>query len=387
MWDDMVLGKNVYRKEGFNDTYRKALDKIPRDVIMTHWYYWTNADGKHTDIIKRVAESGRPFVVAPTSLGFCYDYADFDDTMELQAYMAGCGLKYGAFGLINTHWESQHGHFFEPHWPHLAVSAGFAWLGSKAEKADCFAESFSFNITGDTGNALMAYLEKMSMIVRFLKEHGIEHGKLRNDLYRRGPHLVWRFCSPLLSSGARRKLGEMIDSALETIEYISGDDHNFKKALFVPPYFFRDCLNIITEFDRAYMNYHQASLAEAENKSTQFENYLSNCYNSMDNVINATGNIRRQTLYMQKTFGHTPYDAYALEKHCKSLKSISRLIKQCVRQKLSLPYFEKLLYLPEGYFRSNIKQIEIQNTFHNPFSGISCKWLNISETAEESKKH
>ncbi|MEI6425154.1 MAG: family 20 glycosylhydrolase, partial [Lentisphaerota bacterium] len=194
MWDDMVLGKNIYRKEGFNDTYRQALDKIPDDVIMTHWYYWTNADGKHTDIIKRVTESGRPFVVAPSSLGQRSDYTAFDKTLELQAYIAECGFKYGAFGFINTHWESRKGHFFESLWPHLAVSSAFAWYGPEAGNTVFFAESFSFNLTGDTGNTLMKYLEKMSMIDSFLDNHGIGNGKLRYDLYCRGPHFLWRFC-------------------------------------------------------------------------------------------------------------------------------------------------------------------------------------------------
>ena len=377
MWDDMVLGKNIYRQEGFNDTYRKALDKIPNDVIMTHWYYWTNADGKHTDIIKRVTESGRPFVVAPSSLGQRSDYTAFDKTLELQAYIAECGFKYGAFGFINTHWESRKGHFFESLWPHLAVSSAFAWYGPEAGNTVFFAESFSFNLTGDTGNALMKYLEKMSMIDSFLDKHGIGNGRLRYDLYCRGPHFLWRFCSPLLSSVARSELSEMLDSALAIVENFSSDDPDFKKALFVPLCFFRECLNIIEEFDQAYTNYHQASLAESENKGKSFEKHLNNCYNSLDRVIDATDRMREQTLFMQKKLGHTPYDAYALKEHCKSLKSVSRLIKQCVLQKLSLPYFEKLLYLPEVYFISNMRQLEIQNTFHNPFAGRGSKWLNI----------
>lgn len=36
----MVLGKNAYREEGFKDEYRKALNRIPKDTIMTHWWYF-----------------------------------------------------------------------------------------------------------------------------------------------------------------------------------------------------------------------------------------------------------------------------------------------------------------------------------------------------------
>lgn len=376
MWDDMVLGKNVHRKEGFNEQYRQALNRIPRDVIMVHWYYWTNADGQHAPIMARVAQSGRPFVVAPAALGVQNDYADFSKTLELQAYMAGCGQQNGAFGLVNTHWESRCGHFFESHWPHLAVAAGFAWTGAKAATDRGFASAFSFNVTGGLDHELTEFLGAMSRVQSFLQAHKIESGRLRNDLYRRGPHFLWRYCSPLLSGEDRRELRTLLADAQEKLEKIPNRDGEIKKAFRVSRQFFQQCIEILDGFDTAYRNYHQASLAQAENRETDFSRFLHACYAALDSVGVVLGDVRKNTVAMQRRTGHTPYDSYALKAHRLALRRVPRLIKKCVKRDLSLPYFEKLLFLPNAYFQSNIEQLEIQNTFHSPFAGRGSEWLD-----------
>jgi hypothetical protein len=71
----------------------------------------------HGPIMKRVAEAGRAFVVAPAAQAFSYTCPQYAVAAENQSYMAACGLAHGAFGLVNTHWESRYGTAFEMTWP------------------------------------------------------------------------------------------------------------------------------------------------------------------------------------------------------------------------------------------------------------------------------
>lgn len=374
MWDDMVLGKNIHRKEGFNDDYRLALDRFPRDTIMTHWYYWTNADGKHAPIIERVAQSGRPFVVAPSSGAFGHDYGDIRKATDVQAYMAGCGLQKGAFGLVNTHWESRYGTSFEATWPLLSVSAGFSWRGG-GKPDDNFWRAFSFVSTGETDGAFADWLHAMADLENFAAERKVPATGFRSFLFLNGPQQLWRRVSPLLSPKDRLHMRGLLAKAGTHAKRIGDRDPGLKQSLRLPMSLFEECLNIIDAFDRAWAEYHRASKIERQpGAKSEFNKRIAGSVAQLKEAMASIARFRREVLVLEKKTGHTPYDAYALAELIKALQRVPPLMLAAARGKQGLPYFEKLLYLPDPYCESNLRQIQVQNTFHERYAGLP--WIN-----------
>jgi hypothetical protein len=368
MWDDMVMGKNVFRPEGFNDTYRQALHRIPKSVVMTHWYYWTDSDGKHGPILQRVAGSKRPFVVAPSAGAFGQDYGSLRRASENQSYMAECGLKNGAFGLVNTHWESRYGTAFLSSWPLLALAAGYAWSGGG--RADSrFLTGFSFALCGDTGS-LADYLETLDRIQDLLGQHGVGPAALRGLLFLDGPHMLWRRTTSGLTPAVRRELRSLIARAWKQHAALGTRDPLLKKALALGPALFEEGLAIIDAFDDTWGHYHRAAGLERKPGSrAAFKAALGKAGRALAGAKRSLAALRDRMLELEKKTGHTAYDAYALGEWIKAVDRIPDLIREAAEDGSGLPAFEKLLYLPRCYYESNLTQLRVQNTFHNWFPG------------------
>jgi hypothetical protein len=368
MWDDMVMGKNVYRSEGFNDTYRQALNQIPKSVIMTHWYYWTDSDGKHGPIMKRVADAKRPFVVAPSAGAFGQDFGSLRRASENQSYMAACGLEKGAFGLVNTHWESRYGTAFLSSWPLLALAAGYAWSGGGKQDAR-FLDAFSFALCGDTGT-LSDFLESMDRIQDLLGKHGVGPAALRGLLFLDGPHMLWRRTTSVLTPAVRKELRGLIAAAWKQHASLGNRDPLLKNALALGPALFEKCLAIIDAFDETWGHYHRAALLERKPGSrAAFKAELGKAIRALAGATRSMAILRGVMLQLEKKTGHTAYDAYALGEWIKAVNRIPGLIREAAEDGSGMPAFEKLLYLPRCYYESNLTQLRVQNTFHNWFPG------------------
>ncbi len=382
IWDDMVLGKNVYRKEGFNDAYREALDRIPRDVIMTHWYYWDNADGMHTPIMTRVSESGRPFVVAPASQSFTFTYPVLTSAADNQNHMAECGLKSGAFGYINTHWESRYGSAFESSWPCLGMGLGYAWHGSMRMETALL--RMSFTMTGDSDNALGQLLLTLADLTRFIEEdRQLGHCAFRSVLFLEGPHQLWRRLSPNMSQSDWLRARDLLAQAWRQHAKLGGRDPELVAALRMPIDLYELGLNIVEAFDHAWEAYHEASLIERDaSQHARFHRLLSDAIGHVSEAASLTRQLQRTFIKLEAT-GHTPYDSYALGRWVNELNGVCDLILDAAHDKNGLPYFEKLLYLPDAYHVSNLRQLQVQNTFHSRYKGQ--KWMHLkSETPTTS---
>lgn len=368
MWDDMVLGKNIYRPEGFNDTYLKALNRFPRDVIMTHWYYWTNSDGKHQPIMKRVADAKRPFVVAPSSLTCGYDFGSLSRAADNQSYMARCGLKNGAFGLVNTQWENRYGCSFLAGWPLQAMAAGFAWSGGNPPDSR-FWNAFSFGLCGDQGE-LVRYLEMIDRIQDLLSGHGVGPAAVRGLLFLHGPQRLWRQTTTGLTPTVRRQLRTLLATARKHHAAIGNRDPKLKRALALGVTLFSEGLTIIDAFDKTWGHYHRASLLERKSGSrAACSASLKDAIKALSEARSAMLRLNRDILTLERTTGHTSYDSYAIGEWIKALDRIPRLIREVAQSGGGLPYFEKLLSLPSCYELSNLQQIRVQNTFHDWFAG------------------
>lgn len=373
MWDDMVMGKNVDRTEGFGKDYATALQRFPRDVIMVHWYYWTNADGKHAGILDRVRKSGRPVVMAPSSKTYQFDYGNLRAAAENQSHMAQCGLDCQALGYVCTHWESRYGSSFEAGWPLLALSAGFAWGGPVAVDAS-LRRRLSFAITGETDGALGRYLQTLGEIEDFLIVHRkVPATGFRSFIFLNGPDQLWRRLTGLLTSADRSHLRKLLAKAVAQQAGIGPRDPALKRALQLPTILFAEGLNIIDSFDRAWDAYHQAALVERRPRQAKvFRRYIKATVTELRAVTAALTRLRRKMQELEET-GHTPYDGHVLGQWIDSLRNLSQLVRTAAKSAGGLPYFEKLLYLPDAYYTSNLRQLQVQNGGYARYANLP--WL------------
>jgi hypothetical protein len=277
--------------------------------------------------------------------------------------MARCGLENGAFGLVNTHWESRYGTSFMATWPLLAMAAGFAWTqGSKPDAR--FLNALSFTLCGDTG-ALGAFLTTLDTVQDLLARHGVGPAALRGLLFLDGPQMLWRRTTNGLTPAARRDLRALLAAARKQHAALGNRDPLLKEALALGPALFEETLTIVDAFDNAWGHYHQASLLERHpGAKAAFSTALAGAVQALDEARRSIDTLRKVMLALERKTGHTPYDAYSLGEWSKAMTRIPRLIRDVARDGSGLPYFEKLLFLPRCYYESNLTQLRVQNTFH-----------------------
>lgn len=364
IWDDMVVGKNVDRKEGFQRFAPFALRAIPRKTILTHWYYWTNDDGKHEPIFRRVVRSGRPFAMAPSAQAGHWNSGHFQKAAENQAYLADLGTKHRAVGYICTHWEARLGSSFEASWPFLAMSAGYSWGGVVDWKQESLA--FSFALCGSRGSDLVAYLKTLQSVEELL--FGCLPGNsrgFREILIVRGPPVFWRTFSPRLNSQDRRAFRILMGRARDQHARLGKKDFLLKEALRLPLTLYQAGFGILENFDRAWASYHAAARMERRRRERDaFVRRVEETLGALRCARAQLADYREALLWLQTTTGHTPYDAYALRQQMRNMDVVARLVRAVVRDGNGLPYFEKLLHLPEVYRNSNLCQLRVQNNFN-----------------------
>ena len=366
-WDDMAVGKNVFRAEGFNEDAPKALAYIPEDTVMVHWWYWCNEGGRHAPILKRVAATGRRFVVAPSIVTFKHDYGSLNVAGNNQRYMARVGRQHGAFGYVCTHWESRYGNSFEACWPLMAMSAAQAWRGG-CRVDDAFLRALSFTVAGETTGALGEYLRRVSAVDELISARTGKRHPFRGDLWLNGPAYLWRMCSPLLDGDDRDAIRAHLKAASEHRAALGGRDPKLADALRFPLSLWGECLNVIDAMDHAWAEYHRAAAIERQPGSrAEFRLRIRNACARIRQGARAIRCFRQQVLRIERTTGHTGYDAHVLSEHAANLAGVAGLIRACARDDAGLPYIEKLLHLPDAYHVSNLRRLQVQNTFH-PFA-------------------
>lgn len=379
LWDDMVAGRNVYRADGFKDEAPKALAAIPQDAVLVHWWYWGPGPHNkpalkelHPAMIKRVAKTGRPFIVQPTSQNYRWTSVHLDTAKANQTYMAKVGKKYGAFGYACSHWESADGGSFEASWPTLATSAAQGWTGG-CEMNRAYLRALSFTICGDKTNGLGDYLAAVTKADNIFAKPYDRNAGMRRRLFQDGPYGMWRFKSPSLSPKDRTRIARHLKEAQGAYRRIGQRDPALKTALEVPLILLHEILEIFNAFDQAWGHYHRASLIEHRPRQSKiFSRHINQTIEQVRRIA-ASLRILESTYKAHEVTGHTPYDAYVLAEHRKVLlQHVIPLIRRLARNHDGLPYFEKVFYLPDTYRISNMKQFEFKDHFFQRFA--DCPW-------------
>ena len=363
MDDDMVLGKNIWRKDGFRGDAPKALACIPKDTVMTHWYY-QGPTKAHREALERVRRSGRPFVVMPNSYSAKCDFTHLPALTENLAYMARVGKKNGALGYACASWETHLGTSFESTWPPMAMSAEQAWCGGAAVDDDCL-RRLSFVLTGETDGALGKFMQALSNVEELLSGDGVKQtASFRKVLLEEGPYWLWRRRSPVLGSRERSRIRRLVSEAKQHYRRIGKRDVRLRTALRLPIVLFEQSLAILEAFDKAWAEYHRAAEIQRSSRSAgQFRTRIGRVVQHIRRAIAATGEFREALRRLEST-GQTPCDADALARHEAALSDVLKLLAQVIRRDMPLPYFERLFYLPDSYYVSNLHQLARQNFFH-----------------------
>jgi hypothetical protein len=370
-WDDMVMGKNIHRPEGFNEDYPKALALFPRSAIATHWYYWTDADGKHSPVLERVRKAGRPFVMASGLRAWAFNCFNFGVAMANAEYMAQAGGPAGAFGYVCTQWEADRGSCFEAQWPLMAASAQQGWSGGRAMDAGAL-RALSFALTGDRTGAVGGFVRAIDDIENFLLKKSVGN-KLRDHLFCGNPYKMWRACSPLLSPADRAAVRRQLAAAERSRVRLGARDAGLKEALRFPVRLLAEMINLLDAFDAAWTEYHRAALAQAGGRS--ISGPISRVIDRLGEVLARCRAIERELRAVEST-GHAPYDAIALRRHRAALGGVIPMVRALARRNEPLPYFEKLFYLPDSYQVSNLDQLRLVNSFfeRNPGQPWPKRW-------------
>ena len=161
-------------------------------------------------------------------------------------------------------------------------------------------------------------------------------------------------------------------------------DPALRQALELPVILFTEGLNIVDAFDRAWDAYHQAALIERRPRQAGlFRKKVQATVSELRTVSEALARLRGKMRELEGT-GHTPYDSYALGQWIANLENICRLVPAAAKAAGGLPYFEKLLYLPDTYYASNLRQLQVQNGGYARYGNLP--WLTRARTTRKPKR-
>ena len=362
IWDDMLTGKNIHRVEGFGKDVQKALACIPEGVVFTHWWYWGPEHG-HPKLIRNIATSGRPWVVAPSCRTFPFDCGHFGAAARNEHYMGRAGIRHGAFGYVCTHWESDRGNSFAGTWPLLAMSAAHAWRGGETVD-DRFKRAWSFTMTGDTVGALAELWKALDAFGDLMQQRGVATNAWRCHIIEDGPPLFWRRVRASLTKADLKTIAGLATEAKAALKRLGRRNPDLRQALPIHVTLLTQGLAILKSFDAAWDAWHAAALIErTPGRRKRFLKLVADTKRHVARAIAAATRCR-DACRAHEAFGHTPYDAIALDRHAAAMGGINALIDQVVDDDNGLPYFEKLLDLPDGYHASSIEHLRWQSRFH-----------------------
>ena len=183
-------------------------------------------------------------------------------------------------------------------------------------------------------------------------------------LLEEGPYSLWRRRSPVLGPRERLRIRRLVADAKQHYRRIGKRDVPLRAALRLPMVLFEQSLAILDAFDKAWAEYHRAAGIQRSSRSAaQFRRRIGRVVQHIRRAIAATGEFRKALRRLEAT-GQTPCDADALARHEAALRDVLKLLGQVVRRDMPLPYFERLFYLPDSYFVSNLRQLARQNFFH-----------------------
>lgn len=362
MWDDMVQGINVMRPNGFAEQYKQALDRIPRDVVMTHWYYWTEQERDHGSIMHRVAAEGRPLAMAAGADGVNHEYPGVTSAAAALDHMADCARRHNATAFIQTHWSAVLGVPYETHWPLMALAAPFAWAGPCAVD-DGMLDRLAFALTGRIHSGVAAYLKTLDALDQWCgRAMPALGGQLRKLLFRRGPDGLHQRISPELSPAMRREARQLLATAATQSQLLAGNDEDLLRAIRLPVTTYATALDVLDGFDAAWRHYHAASLIERDPAASKtFSREIEAAIAQLRDVRESIGRLRARLVDMEP-MGHTPYDAILLDRWCQCLDATANVIDAAARESIGLPAFHKLLYPPDAAHLPNLDQYRLQYT-------------------------
>jgi hexosaminidase len=138
MWGDIVL------------QHPEVLDMLPKDIIMMAWEYGPQDSYRH--LIEPFVEAGFDFTISPGMQNTHRLSPDYTRIMPNLQNFINDGINYGAYGMINTLWDTEGIPLFSRSWYGIAYSADLSWRSSGGDVKK-FDKRFLGGVYGDrTGN-------------------------------------------------------------------------------------------------------------------------------------------------------------------------------------------------------------------------------------------
>jgi hypothetical protein len=131
-WADVDAGARIFEK------YPNLVTQLPPDAVPVPWYYWHRPN--YESFFKPFGAARIPVVAAPGINIYTDLFPDYTVMMHNIDGFVGDGLKYGAFGVLNTGWTDDAQTIYRMAWPGLAYGALVGWQSVPVDRARFFTQ-------------------------------------------------------------------------------------------------------------------------------------------------------------------------------------------------------------------------------------------------------
>lgn len=233
MWHDMLLDRVEFAGSVANGPHQwaeRALESLPRDIVICDWQYRNSADTTAHFTAKGFAALACNATYGPIAREFPFDFSAAWHTSRLYA----AARRAGAAGAIQTTWgDVGHGGFGN-WWLLYAHSLSTAWEPAQRVRLRRFAESWGRLEMGLDGRAYEDLIARMSVPLfggTGLRSVTVEGTQERCAL---GPARAWwRAVSPRLVA-AERRFNDDLERRLEALRAAAGRGRDLLDLLDYP---------------------------------------------------------------------------------------------------------------------------------------------------------
>ena len=226
----------------------ETLEMLPKDIIMMTWEYGPLDSFRH--LIEPFVDAGFDFTISPGIQNTRRLSPDYHRIFPNKRNFIRDGVEYGAYGMINTIWDTEGIPLFSRSWYGIGYSADLSWRSAEFD-VESFDERFLRGIYGDQTGNFTRGIWSLAELAHLHTTNGM------NDRILWIPYIPARMASIRLSSDELQRVLEICDEAgryfMESLPRFYADDiRYFKFTVAVYRYIAHARLHMLEAAQRYY---------------------------------------------------------------------------------------------------------------------------------------